>query len=207
MELRTAHEPASSALLVVIPSHDMRAVVPTLMALERVGHLLHRELQTVVGEGSNIPRARNVALQALREQWASAQDPWVLWLDSDIWLANDSILAVAEAIRWTEAHDTAVVANYRMSDGRNVLMKRRAPEFPVPGEDAHYTDAEIAALPDYAEVGMAGLGFVYLRQPLTYRFHADDLREDIYFWQDHPEIRLHVAKQIHLGHKKLVLLT
>jgi hypothetical protein len=146
MELRTAHEPASSALLVVIPSHDMRAVVPTLMALERVGHLLHRELQTVVGEGSNIPRARNVALQALREQWASAQDPWVLWLDSDIWLANDSILAVAEAIRWTEAYDTAVVANYRMSDGRNVLMKRRAPEFPVPGEDAHYTDAHLGII-------------------------------------------------------------
>ena len=52
-------------------------------------------------------------------------------------------------------------------------------------------------LSDYAEVGMAGLGFVYLRQPLTYRFHADELGEDIYFWQEHPEIHSHLAKQIH----------
>ncbi len=206
MALRT-QESVSSALLVVIPSHDMRAVVPTLMALERVSHLLHRELQTVVGEGSNIPRARNVAVQGLRDRAVRDSDPWILWLDSDIWLADDSVVAVAEAIRWAEAHDAAIVANYRMSDGRNVLMKRRAPDFPEPGEDAHYTDEELAALPDYAEVGMAGLGFVYLRHPLTYRFHADDLGEDIYFWQDHPEMRLHLAKQIHLGHKKLVLLT
>ena len=138
-------------------------MVPTLMALERVSHLLQRELQTIVGEGSNIPRARNVALQGLRDQWTGTQDPWVLWLDSDIWLANASVLAVAEAIRWAEAHDTAIVANYRMSDGRNVLMKRRVPDLPVPGEDVHYTDGELAALPDYAEVGMAGFGFVYLR--------------------------------------------
>jgi hypothetical protein len=47
---------------------------------------------------------------------------------------------------------------------------------------------------------------VYLQQPLEYVFHADDIGEDIHLWWDHPELTICLAKQIRIGHKKLVVL-
>jgi hypothetical protein len=89
-----------------------------------------------------------------------------------------------------------------MSMGDSVLMH--------PGEPgrsgSHYTADELFALPDYAEVGAAGLGFAYLPQPLSYHFHADVHGEDMHFWWDHPELHIHWARDIQLGHRKMVVL-
>jgi hypothetical protein len=122
----------------------------------------------------------------------------MLWLDSDILVLPGSAPIIAAAIQWAE-DARCVVGNYRMSTGQSVLMDHRGPK----GVAHHYTDAELAALPrPYPEVGAAGLGFAYCEQPLQYRFHADTIGEDIHFWWDHPDLRIHWIPDLHLGHRK-----
>ena len=124
---------------------------------------------------------------------------WVLWIDSDILVLPGSGPTIAAAMRWAEETHVCVVGNYRMQTGQSVLMDRRGLE----GSPHHYTDVELAALPrPYPEVGLAGLGFAYCPQPLTYRFHADTIGEDIHFWREHPELRIHLIDGLHLGHRK-----
>ncbi len=167
----------SDALVVGIPTHDLRSVVPTLLELGHVGEQLHRPLHFVIGEASNIPRSRNAVLQQLRDAYPTASHVWMLWLDSDIVLFPGYTEAVVNAIQWAEAHDRVVVANYRMIDGEYVVMaNKQGPPY------HHYSVGELDQLPNYAEVGLAGLGFTYLQQPLEYVFHADDIGEDIHLW-------------------------
>ena len=191
----------SPSLLVAIPTPDLRAVVPSLITLGQVAHRLNRALEVVLGEASNIPRARNVALAQIRQTMPQATHRWVLWLESDILMLPNTAAEVAPALTWAETHQQAIVANYRMATGENVLMTTRTMD-----TARHYTDPELAALPVWSEVGMSGLGWAYLDQPLNYVFHADTFGEDVHFWWDHPEIRLHWAKDIHLGHRKTVVL-
>ena len=51
-----------------------------------------------------------------------------------------------------------MVANYPMADGRSVLIAERE-------TGVHYTEDELPRLPDFAEVGMARFGFLYIEQP------------------------------------------
>jgi hypothetical protein len=192
-------DPTVDPLIVAIPSHDGRAAIFTVLELRTVSEWLGRSIVVVSGEASNIPRSRNVILEQVREKYPDRTNRWMLWIDSDIVLLRQSVSAVVEAIRWAEAHHAGVVANYRMASGVNVLMAHP--------DHHHLADDELQALPDYGEIAMAGLGFAYLNQPLSYMFHADATGEDIHFWRDNPGIHLHCAKQIHLGHKKAVLLT
>jgi len=155
-----------------------------------------------MSEASNIPRSRNGVLRQARTLYPQEDTAWILWLDADIVLAPGSAEAVVTAIRWAESHERGVVANYLMASGTSVLMTTRG----QPGQTRHYTDTELQDLEDFAEVGMSGLSFAYLPQPLAYTFFADEVGEDIHFWWDHPEVRIHWAKSIRIGHKKLVLL-
>lgn len=189
------------SLLVAIPTPDLRAMVPSLVELGHVAQDLGRPLEVILGEASNIPRARNVALAQIRKQSAGETHRWMLWLDSDILIAPNTASIIAESITWAEGHQHAIVANYRMASGENVLMTTRNL-----ATVRHYTDKELAELSEFDVIGMAGLGWVYLNQPLDYVFHADTYGEDVHFWWDHPEIGLHWAKRIKLGHKKTVLL-
>jgi hypothetical protein len=88
-----------------------------------------------------------------------------------------------------------------MANGEPVFMRGRAAD-----EGAQLPRGELRAMPDYHEVGTTGLGFVYVPQHLDYTFYADRYGEDIHFWWDHPDISVHLAKQIVLGHLKEVLL-
>ena len=194
-------DPTVDPLIVAIPSQDGRAAIFTLLELHEVSRFLDRSMVLVSGEASNIPRSRNAILDQVRTRYPDRETTWVLWVDSDIVVPRGSTVAIGEALRWAEAHQVGVVANYRMATGQNVVMVHRDPAL-----NHHMTDAEWQALPDYAEVGMSGFGFAYLPQPLHYIFHADTTGEDIHFWRDNPQIRLHGAKQIHLGHRKSILL-
>ncbi|MCL4520434.1 MAG: hypothetical protein M1415_02415 [Firmicutes bacterium] len=188
-------------LIVAIPTHDLRAIVPTMLELGLVSEQLNRPLHFAIGEASNIPRSRNVVLQQLRDAYPQTPNLWVLWLDSDIVLFPGYTDAIVAGIQWAEVHNCGIVANYRMANGENVLIaNKEGPPY------RHYTTDELDTLPNYAEVGLAGLGFAYFRQPLEYVFHADNVGEDIHLWWDHPELTLCWAKQIRVGHKKLVLL-
>ncbi len=198
-----AHRSLSSDRLVVaIPTHDMRAVIQSLLEIGTVGQLLQRPLQFVVSDGSNIPRSRNTILHRIRDIFPDRDRLWVLWLDSDIEILHGHAHAIQQAILWAEAHQAGIVANYRMTTGQNVLIANRDPS-----EAAHHlTDDELHQMEPFAEIGMAGLGFAYIPQPIQYHFYADEIGEDMHFWWDHPDISLHYAKDIHLGHRKTVVL-
>lgn len=191
-------------LIVAIPTQDRRAVVQSLLELSKVSHILKRPLHFSVSEGSNIPRSRNTIVQDLQHQYPDRATQWVLWLDSDIIILSGHEAIIAEAVLWAEANQVAVTGNYRMNSGENVLLATRGPEPPA----HHFTDTELDALPKpYPSVALAGFGFLYIEQPLSYRFHADTVGEDIHFWWDHPYIHVHWIPDLHLGHRKAVVLT
>ena len=169
-------DPTVDPLIVAIPSQDGRAAIFILLELHEVSRFLDRSMVLVSGEASNIPRSRNAILDQVRTRYPDRETTWVLWVDSDIVVPRGSTVAIGEALRWAEAHQVGVVANYRMATGQNVVMVHRDPAL-----NHHMTDAEWQALPDYAEVGMSGFGFAYLPQPLHYIFHADTTGEDIHF--------------------------
>lgn len=189
-------------LIIAIPTADMRAVVPSILELHHVSQLLARPIRFAVAEASSIPRSRNAVLEQLRTAHSDRSSVWVLWMDSDIVIAPDSARSIAVAIRWADENQAGIVANYRMTDGRSVLMTTRDPE-----TTKHYTDIELSQIEDFSPIGMAGFGFLYLPPPLNYVFRSDLLGEDIHFWLDHPSLPLHWAKHIQLGHKKSVLIT
>jgi len=195
--------PEESEIIVGIPTHDQRSLVLSILELTALSTLLHRRVQFVIGEGSNIPRSRNAVVEQIQRTQAGRATAWMLWLDSDILVPPGSAPIIAEAIRWAEVTHVAIVGNYRMSTGQSVLMDRRGPD----GVPHHYTDAELAALPrPFPEVGLAGLGFTYCEQPLAYRFHADIVGEDTHFWWDHPELHIHWIPRLRLGHHKSQML-
>ena len=193
----------SKDLIIAILTYDRWAVVQSLLELGKVSQVLGRRMQFSVSQGSNIPRSHNTVIEQLQYQYPDQATQWVLWLDSDVAVFPESKTIIADAILWAEANHVAVTGNYRMNTGENVLLATRGPDPPA----HHYTNAELEALPrPYPSVAFAGFGFMYLEQPLSYRFHADTLGEDIHFWWDHPTIRLHWIADLHLGHHKAVLL-
>ena len=169
-----------------------------------VGRLLRRPVRFFVSEGSNIPRSRNTVLEQLQRAYPDKETVRVLWLDSDIVIFPGHSGIIGRTMKWAEEHHVCVVGNYRMASGGNVLMATRDQNAPV---YHHYSDEELELLPKpYPGVGLAGLGFAYLEQPLAYRFYADAVGEDIHFWWDHAEMPIHWISDLRLGHRKSVLL-
>jgi hypothetical protein len=192
--------PESPLLCVGIPTRDGQAMIQTVLSLIQVGRQLDRPTAFFLSEASNIPRGRNLIVDQLRYRFPRQSTVRVLWIDADIWILPSVVKPIAEAIRWAEAHDTNITANYLMANGESVLLRERT------ADTKHYTHDEWEHLPDYAPIGMTGFGFLYLDHPLDYTFYADRIGEDIHFWWDHSTIELYLAKQIALGHKKTVML-
>lgn len=182
-------------LFVAMPTHDNRAVIQTVMEFTQLGGVLGRTVQFLISRASNIPRGRNVCMDAARQ--ARATDPlWVFWVDSDILLIPGQAPAVADMIRYAEAHHVGVTAHYRMDNGESMLMSDRSMQA------SHYTSEEVAQWPRWQEVGMAGMGFCYLPMPRDYTFTADITGEDVRFFQAFPDMRLVVDNTIQLRHWK-----
>lgn len=190
---------SDTTLVVAIPTHDSRAVVHTLIQLAQLSGLMGAT-SVMTAEGGNIPRTRNMVLDMMRHNDPPLPDPcWVLWVDSDILIPPGQDAVIARYL--TQAMEThrPWLAHYKMADGRSVLMKDRTLY-----NARHYTDEELIALPDWSEIGMGGFGLAFLPMDLSYEFHADAAGEDIHFWLDHPDLTVHVAKEIVLKHRKAV---
>lgn len=186
-----------------IPSKDGTGNLSSFLTLLHVGQILPVDLRLAQGEGGNIPVARNVVLRFIRQQDPQATTVPVLWWDTDIGIASESLPALAAMIAYGDAHHCAMTANYRMATGHSTLMKGDR----TPGAGHHYTDEEIAALPDRAPVGMSGFGLLYIpAMPLDYTFHADTIGEDVHWWWDHRDLPLMVDKNVKVAHHKLVWL-
>jgi hypothetical protein len=182
---------------VAVPTRDATGVLQTALDLFGLGSALGRPVSYSWTAYGSIPRARNALTEHIRAQ-VGRDRAWVLWVDSDIFLQG-GIAAVAQAIRWSWQTGCAWTAHYHRADGLSHIMAARD----VDGRVArNLTDAEIEALPEWAEVGAAGLGMCFVPMPLDYVWHADRAGEDVLFWIEHPEIRLHLAKRVTLLHMK-----
>ena len=192
---------SSSTVILAIPTKDNRAIIRTVVELLRISDEVGKALAVVVGEGSNIPRSRNSIVRRISQQMPGVKDTRVLWVDSDIVLPKGAAVLIGDAIRWADANATNITANYLMANGANSLLVNRDA-----GDARHYADTEIEAMRNYAEIGMADFGFLYIHQPLNYVFHAGLLGEDINFWLDNPDVAVRLAKQIPIGHSKETVL-
>lgn len=203
-----------------IPSHDGRMPIQTMVTLTQTVNLLG-PMALKTAELGNIPRARNACLEQIYvaaggQHYATVegipapmllrvQDPtppppqWVLWIDSDILIRPDMAPVLAGYMQRAMEEGDGFLTHYNMADGTTVLMKDRR----LYGA-RHYTRSELIALPDWAEVGMGGFGLAFLKMDLAYEFRATSAGEDIHFFLDHPDLTVHVAKQIILQHRKVV---
>ena len=190
-------------LVVAIATHDRRAVIQSLLTIQKVADQWARAVLFVVGDGSTIPASRNRVVSTLAERFPRDTTLWVLWLDSDILVPAGDAPRLRAALAWAETTGVAVVGDYRMATGQHVLMAAR-PDCPF----HHYSDEELAALPrPYPRVDLAGFGLTYVPQPLGYEFYADTVGEDIHFWWDHPTLAVHWIDGLTLVHRKAVLLS
>ena len=186
-------------LVVGMPTRNGMSVTLTSLTLFTVAGMLKRPVVLTVAEAGNIPRSRNMVMQHVRAKYPERERAWILWVDSDIYVPSDCAKDIASAIEIAERTRKSWVANYRQSDGANVLIKERS----LYGAE-HYTDEELLALPDFSEIPMAGFGFSYVNTPLGYMFHADEAGEDVHFALDNPEVRFHFARNVKAIHKKQV---
>lgn len=194
----TREEPTS--LTVLLPTYNGLAVPQSQVTLMQVAGMVRKPYRLLVHEASSIPRGRQACLQRIRDgEEKGATQAWVLWLDNDI--AVSDAQAVVDALHHAWETGSGWTANYSMANGVSNMCKSRSdPPF------EHYTDQELADLEEWAPIPFCGFGFLYHRLDLSYMFHAGPLGEDYYYWSEHPNEYPGFAKNIHLGHKKLVTL-
>lgn len=191
---------AQTPLIIGVPTANGMGLMTSVLALAGLHTVLERPVAFVQGEGGNIPRARNQVLQTIQAN-LGPNPVDILWWDTDIRVADDQIPAVASMIRYGVDHQVSVSADYHMSTGETHLMKGNR----TPGAGVHYSAEELAAMADWAPVGMAGFGLLFIPQmPVDYVFRADNVGEDVHWWWDHPDWPLVVAKSVIIHHRKAI---
>lgn len=187
-------------LHVCLPTRDGTAQIATILAtLTTLREAVGRPVRFHLGNLGNIPRSRNRCMRGYEQDFDG--DPlWALWIDSDIYLHPDDAPAAAPYIARAEAEGVAFAAHYRQADGHSTLFRNRGPE-----EEA-LSEEEALALEDWSRLGVSGFGLLYAPMPRGYVFHADEMGEDVHFWLEHPDMELHFAKGIKIGHYRAVML-
>ncbi|MCY0881712.1 MAG: hypothetical protein OWS74_06925 [Firmicutes bacterium] len=182
-------------ILIGLPTKDLLAPIVTMLELSQLsGRFSGRPVTFCIGQASNIPRARNIVMDRAREK--SNEDPLgVLWIDADIVLKSGDSENLAQMIRWGEESGKAITANYRRSDGLSAHMADRTPY-----GARNYTEE----LKKGQNIGMAGFGCAYIPMPRNYRFRADIIGEDVYFWLDNPQLEC-VYAGFGVGHMKSII--
>lgn len=189
-------------LILGVPSRDGLGLMASVLALSGLSQVLDRPVAVVQGEGGNIPKARNQVVALIRAR-LGPEPRSTLWWDTDILVTEEQIPAVADMVRYGESHQACVTADYRMNAVQSHLMRGDR----TPGAGTHYTPEELAAMPEWSPVGMAGFGLLFIpSMPLDYVFHADTIGEDTHWWWDHPDIPLVRAQHVTVGHRKSVWL-
>lgn len=188
-----------AALTLCVPTRDHMGLITSVLSLRDVAAALGRPLFIVQGQGGNIPRARNMALAVVRQQFGPAPR-WLLWWDTDILVPPDQVPVVADAIRWAEARGPgAVLADYPQEDQTRTILVRDAdgqlrnrPAGPPPADP-------------YVPVEGGGMGLAYVFMDPTTEFHAGQVGEDVHFWSTYPHPRWW-ATRIRVPHRKAVWL-
>ena len=195
-------EVKTTPLIIGVPTPNGMGLTVSILTLSELYRSLDRSVVFAQGEAGNIPRARNQVLVMIRAQLGLDSVP-VLWWDTDILINKDQITPIVDMIHYGETHQVCVTANYRMNTGDSHLMRGDR----TPGAGTHYTAEELATMPDWSPVGMAGFGLLFIPQmPLDYVFHADTVGEDVHWWWDHADLPLVLSKSVQIRHRKSVWL-
>lgn len=173
-------------LVLAVPSRDGSAQLRGLLFWQEVAHRLGVPLHLIIGEGSNIPRARNEVLRAVRQDPAlGAAARWVLWWDTDIVPLPDQVPAALQGIQWALDHGPlALVADYAQADGLPTIHTR--------DESGHMRLwSGPMGLGSYPRVAGGGLGCAWVWEDPTYVYHADTVGEDLHWFEDHADLPIY----------------
>lgn len=192
--------PPSDVLVLCVPTRDHMGLITSVMTWHLVAQRLGRPLLVVQGQGSNIPRARNTALEAVVAQLGPGPR-WIAWWDTDILLTPDQVAPWVAAMQWAEAHGPgAVLADYAQEDGTRTVFTAEPDGswVPWPAPQPRPTDP-------YVPVVGGGLGLAYVWMDPATTFTAGRTGEDVAFWQAYP-YPIHWATQVRVLHRKAVWL-
>lgn len=184
-------------LQILLPSDDGRILVVTAASLWVVGQSLKLPIRLHSSQTRNIPRSRQKCVEQVRKRLGRHDgSAWVLWVDSDIEITDPA--PVAGAVNHALETGRGWTAAYKMADGQPHMMTSLTPPM------RHYTQQEVDAMPDGTPIPFCGFGLLFHRLDLEYTFHAGPLGEDYYYWSEHPNETVGLAKGVHVGHQKLV---
>lgn len=202
---------ANSFFINVIPTRDRERDMVTQKQLDRMPYALQKGDMGVISHKDGIVAARTDICRQLRtifdgsliEHDGTAR---VLWTDADLVIDDATpYTEIAEAIAYADDHDIDIVANYRVPAEDNMYWNTLRHYMPDtnPVLTKGYTEDEINALKPFQELPLtvAGMGWMYVRTPLDYIFHADGTSEDVWFCRDN-DVKLHYWP-LKLYHKKV----
>lgn len=195
----------------MLPSRNATIKVKTLMSLYAFAASASSKgytFQIVSATASNIPRARNACMDTIREL---PKNPMCLWIDDDMFLDSDNPETVDHLMRmldYAEEHPKELVtANYRTSMiSEKGMLEFQVREFRTVG--MHNKEWEMPKEKGFYPLGTfgaSGFGLLMGYFPKRYRFHADVLGEDIWFWNDTNQ-HLTVYTGLVPGHAKEIIL-
>lgn len=196
--------PYPHELWVLIPTRDCTSVTHTAIVLTELVMSLPVPHAVFWVERSNIPRARNALVQAVRERVGTERGrAWCLWIDSDIMVPTETIPALRAAIERSWQSGIGFTAHYSMTNGdSHMIMTKELPRDFEP----NVKRGALEDLLDGTLIPMCGFGCLFIPQDLRYDFRADQWGEDVYYWHDHPEEQVEYRKDVKVGHHKTVWL-
>lgn len=197
----------------MMPNRNGLLRIDTMITLNRWQALLVQSninLIFISAQASNIPRARNACMDAVRNN--TQAKILMMWLDSDMVLPSedDTLMHLNAMLQYAINHRDAIICcDYRTTMGDNEFQMRKYRTLGIDNEPFKnsydvYDDAN-----PYTNLGCegaSGFGLCMGYFPRGYIFHADTLGEDIYFWNDNPNIELVRYNHFIPGHAKEVVL-
>lgn len=204
MKVPRKTSPYPRELFVCLPTSDARALVHTVIKLMELAMSFEEPHGVYWSQYGNIPRARNALLYDVRTRVGENRDrAWCLWVDSDIYIHDESLPVIREEI--IKSWDTGIgwTAHYPMISGDSHLIMTKA----LPADFTPNVKADkIDKLRDGTKVPMCGFGCLFIPLDLKYEFYTDRWGEDVYYWHDHPDEFVCYRKRIKLSHQKSVFL-
>lgn len=197
LEQRTTFKP----LPILIPSRTAMIHAITAASLFALSVECKRPLglETFTGEG--VAQSRTGAVQEVAKNLGSMKPFRGLFIDDDIILPQQSIPKLARSIEFADNRNLNIVAPVKLLNGRYNINKTYE-------KDSTMNDEEVKALPDFARIRIAGLGFYYGLIDPNYQFRVGFnskankfCGEDWNFFLDN-NLPLNVLKGLNLGHVK-----
>jgi len=199
--------------ILIVPTSSGKAEINTLWRLAMLPQLLGRHFFPVTVTGKGVTQARTHVLEQLKHKLDQGKIEHngkvrALWWDDDLIIDPQyDLRKLANTIAESDQRGINLIGNYRIQcetnsrDMQNVLMHL------TPGKKTRcYTDQEIAGLKNLDPLPdtVSGMGFYYGNVFLDYKFHYDEIAEDVNFFIDQ-NLELHYS-DVQLWHEKKVLI-